>query len=139
MQDYHAQQPENKIKFKVGDMVWLDAKNLQQLQPSWKLAHRRLGPYKIKRVLGDLNYELDLPNTMKIHPVFYVGLLYPAPQSTIPGRNFPQPPPIVINDEEAFEVEESLPLAVVRLYYFSSMPKVLKHALVRLLERFSVY
>ena len=42
---------------------------------------------------------------MKTHPVFYVSFLQPAPQSTIPGRAFPEPPPILVDNEEEFEVE----------------------------------
>ena len=60
MKDYKDRQVRS-AQFKVGDQVWLDVKNLQQLQPSCKLSHRCLGPYKVKRVLGELNYELDLP------------------------------------------------------------------------------
>ena len=38
MKDYKDSRQES-IQFNVGDQVWLDAKNLQQLQPSWKLSH----------------------------------------------------------------------------------------------------
>ena len=45
---------------------------------------------------------------MKIHPVFHVSLLEPYKPSTIPGRTRDPPPPIVINDENEWEVEEIL-------------------------------
>ena len=113
MKDYKDRQVRS-AQFKVRDQVWLDAKNLQQLQPSWKLSHRRLGPYKVKRVLGELNYELDLPPSMKIHPLFYVGLLQPAPLTNIPGRQFPQPPPVLIQEQEEYEVESILDSRIYR-------------------------
>jgi len=34
-------------EFKVGDMVFLDASNIQTTRPSRKLSHRRLGPFPI--------------------------------------------------------------------------------------------
>ena len=51
---------------------------------------------------------------MKIHPVFYVGFLQPVPQSTIPGRTFPEPPPILVDNEEEFEVENILDSRIYR-------------------------
>jgi hypothetical protein len=39
------------------------------------LDHKKLGLFKIKRVIGLVNYELVLPKTMNIHPVFYISLL----------------------------------------------------------------
>jgi len=45
---------------------------------------------------------------MKIHPVFHISLLEPYKLSTIPGRTREPPPPIVINDENEWEVEEIL-------------------------------
>ena len=38
MKDYKDRQVKS-TQFKVRDQVWLDAKSLQQLQPSWKLSH----------------------------------------------------------------------------------------------------
>ena len=114
MKDYHDRNLSKIPNFKPGNLVWLDARNLQRLRPSWKLAHRRLGPFKVKRAIGRLNYELELPPSMKIHPVFYVGFLQPAPQSTIPGRTFPEPPPILVDNEEEFEVENILDSRIYR-------------------------
>jgi hypothetical protein len=36
-----------------------------------------LGLFKIKRVIGLVNYELVLPKTINIHLVFYISLLEP--------------------------------------------------------------
>ena len=58
--------------------------------------------------IGDLNYELELPPHMKIHPVFYAGFLSAAPQSTIPGWNFPEPPPVIVENTEEYKVEDIL-------------------------------
>ena len=45
---------------------------------------------------------------MSIHPVFHVSLLYPHSKDTIPGCTPLPPPPIEIEGEEEYEVEEIL-------------------------------
>jgi hypothetical protein len=39
------------------------------------LDHKKLGLFKIKRIIGLVNYELVLPKTINIYPVFYISLL----------------------------------------------------------------
>jgi hypothetical protein len=53
-------------------------RNIQIKQPSIKLDHKKLGLFKIKRIIGLVNYELVLPKTMNIHLVFYISLLVPV-------------------------------------------------------------
>jgi hypothetical protein len=49
--------------------------NFQTKQPNIKLDHKKLGLFKIKKIVGLVNYELILPKTMNIHLVFYILLL----------------------------------------------------------------
>jgi hypothetical protein len=60
-----------------GDKIYLIRQNIQIKRPSIKLDYKKLGPFKIKRVVGLVNYELVLPKTMNIHPVFHISLLEP--------------------------------------------------------------
>ena len=53
-------------------------KNIKTKQPSKKLDYTKLGLFKVKAVKRPLNYELELPPQMKIHPVFHVMYLEPA-------------------------------------------------------------
>ena len=55
-------------------------------------------------------YRLKLPHWMKqLHPVFNVVKLTPAPDDLITGRKMENyPPPIVIDGEVEWEVEEIL-------------------------------
>jgi hypothetical protein len=39
------------------------------------LDHKKLGLFKIKRITRLVNYELVLPKTINIHPVFHISLL----------------------------------------------------------------
>ena len=64
--------------FKEGDKVYLLRKNIKTKRPSNKLDFKKLGPFKVAKRIGTLNYELDLPQGMKIHPVFHILLLEPA-------------------------------------------------------------
>jgi hypothetical protein len=66
------------LTFKGGDKVYLLRRNIKSDKPTKKLDAVKLGPFKILRKKGPVNYELELPKKMRIHPVFYVSLLEPA-------------------------------------------------------------
>jgi len=96
--------------FKPGDQVYLDASDIRTTRPSPKLSHRRLGPFEIEHQVGPSAYRLKLPHGLRqLHPVFNVVKLSAAPDDPIPGRK-PQapPPPIVVDGEPEWEVEEVL-------------------------------
>ena len=57
--------------------MWLEGHSLQTNQPATKLAARRHGPFPIKKVLSPVTYQLVLPATWKLHPVFHTDLLTP--------------------------------------------------------------
>jgi hypothetical protein len=58
--------------FAEGDKVWLDAKDIKVHQPSKKLGPKRLGPFTVIKRVGDLDYQLALPPSLKLHNVFHV-------------------------------------------------------------------
>lgn len=94
-------------EIKVGDKVWLDARNLRTERPSKKLDHRRFGPYEVIKKISSHVYQLRLPKTMKIHPVFHVVLLTPYKEDPIVERHPPTPPePEVVDDVPRWEVDE---------------------------------
>ena len=97
-------------EFQVGDMVWLDSSDISITRPSRKLAHRRWGPYKVERKVGLASYRLHLPPDLnRLHPVFPVVKLTLATPDPIPGRRSkPPPPPVLVDGNEEFEVEEVL-------------------------------
>ena len=62
-------------------MLYLARKNIKSKRPSEKLDYKQLGPFNIKRKISDTNYELSLPRSMQIHPIFHISLLEPEPAS----------------------------------------------------------
>jgi hypothetical protein len=60
---------------KERDKIYLIQRNIQTKQPNTKLDHKKLGLFKIKKIIGPVNYKLALPKTMNIYPVFYISLL----------------------------------------------------------------
>jgi hypothetical protein len=103
---YYDNQHTETLNIEEGSLVWLDAKNVTTTAPSKKLADRRLGPYKVLKKISPLNYKLELPPKLRIHPVFHVGLLYPHKPDKIKGRTPEPPPPIEVEGEEEYEVEK---------------------------------
>jgi len=93
-------------KFKKGDKVWLDS-SLIIHKGNKKFKPRKLGPYKILEKVTEVSYKLDLPKSLRIHPIVHVSSLEPYCEDNF-NRITPAPPPIIINDEVEYEVEEIL-------------------------------
>jgi len=96
--------------FKPGDQIYLDTSDINTIHLSLKLSHRRLEPFEIECQVGLLAYCLKLPHRMRqLHLVFNVVKLSAIPEDPILGKK-PQalPPPIVIDREAKWEVEEIL-------------------------------
>ena len=68
-----------------GEMVYISTKNIKTKRPSKKLDHTRIGPYRILEKRSTTVCKLDLPKSMRIHPVFHISLLEPAPKNAQPG------------------------------------------------------
>jgi hypothetical protein len=104
--------------YEKGDRVYLDSSDIHTTRPSHKLSHRYLGPFTILDRVGRNAYRLKLPPALsRLHPVFNVVKLMPAPIDPIPGRPTPnQPPPTLVDDDggEHYEVEEILDSRLMR-------------------------
>jgi len=63
-------------EYKVGDLVLLSTKDLKwqiKGRRSEKLTEHFVGPYKVKGIISSNTIELELPNSIKIHPVVNVS------------------------------------------------------------------
>ena len=106
---YHADKARMESPvYKPGDKVWLLRYHIQTSRPNKKLDFKRLGPFSVLKQINPVAYELQLPATMKIHPVFHISLLEPYKDINIPGRSTPPPPYIEIDGQEEFEVQSIL-------------------------------
>ena len=59
-------------------------------------------------------YKLDIPASMKSHPVYHVSLLEPTPSDPLIGQKQPPPIPIIVDENPEWEVEEILDSKLVR-------------------------
>ena len=94
--------------FQPGDLVCIDGRFWHTERPSRKLENKHHGPYRVIQAIGTHAYELDLPDTVRKHRVFPVSLLHLAANDPFPGQIHGPPPPVIVNDEEEWEVEEIL-------------------------------
>ena len=69
-----------------------------------KLTERFVGPYKIKKIISTNAVELELPATIKIHPVVNVSRIQRY-IGQVEGQRKEQPAPVIIKGEEEWKVE----------------------------------
>ena len=80
---------------------------------SEKLTEHFVGPYKIKGIVSSNAIELELPKSIKIHPVVNVRRVWPyKPQVERQKKILPKP--VIIEEEKEFEVEKILNKRIVR-------------------------
>jgi hypothetical protein len=107
-QEYADQHRLPAPAYRLGDSVWLNGWNLRTNHPSRKLDDKYYGPFPVIKEVGKYAYELNLPATMDVHPVFHVSLLEPVRDDPFPSQVTAPPGPIIIEGEPEYEVEEVL-------------------------------
>jgi len=74
---------------------------------SEKLTEQFVGSYKIKRIISTNAIELELPSTIKIHPVVNVSRVYMY-KDQVEGQKNEWPLPVIIKGKKEYEVEKIL-------------------------------
>jgi hypothetical protein len=101
MARYYDRSRKDAVEYQVGDKVWLEGKDIKTNRPSKKLEDKRYGPYRITKVISPNAYKLQIPNSMRIHPVFNTVKLRPYLEDPIAERPQPErPAPVVVVDGE---------------------------------------
>jgi len=81
-QKLYADRSRVERQFELGDLVYLRLQPHRQLSLKQKVAEklkpRFYGPYRVIRRIGQVAYELELPQGSKIHNVFHVSCLKKA-------------------------------------------------------------
>jgi len=71
------------------------------------LDNKRYGPFRIAKDIGLGAFQLDLLKGWMIHNIFNKDLLIRCVELKFKGQHEdPAPPPMIINKEEEYEVEE---------------------------------
>ena len=66
-----------------------------------------MGPYKIKRIISTNAIELELPSTIKIHPVVNISRVHMY-RDQVEGQRKEWPLSVVIKEEEEYKVKKIL-------------------------------
>jgi len=89
--------------FLVGDWVLLSTKYIKlKYKGCPKLMPRYVGPFEITKAIGSAAFRLNLPDQMRVHPVFHASLLKPYIHRV---GTVMHPRAVMVDDEEEFEVE----------------------------------
>jgi len=90
------------VEYKVGDLVLLSTRDLKWQMVSRsleKLVKRFIGPYKVKAIISSNVVELELPATVRIHPVINVSWIKRYIDQ-VNGQRKEMPQPVVVEGEE---------------------------------------
>jgi len=110
MRKYADKKRSDVDKYKVGDLIMLSTKDLKYQmvrRRTEKLTEKFVGPYKIKEIISSNAVKLELPSTVRIHPVINISRIRRYVKQ-VEGQKKEQPAPVIIKGEEEWEVERIL-------------------------------
>ncbi|KAL2079786.1 hypothetical protein ACEWY4_025530 [Coilia grayii] len=94
--------------YRVGQQVWLSARDLPVRVESKKLAARFLGPFVVERVISPTAVRLRLPVSMRVHPTIHVSRIKPVRVSPHTPAEPPPPAPRLLDGDPIYTVQHLL-------------------------------
>ena len=94
----------------MGDKVLISTKDFSMelmKRATKKLMEKFIGPYVVRKIMSENAVELELPAALRIYPVVNVRRLVKY-QEQVEGQKKIPPPPIEVDGEKKYEVEEIL-------------------------------
>ena len=108
MKRYADREREEVEEYRVGNLVLLSTKDLKYQMIGRcieKFTECFVGLYKVKAIISSNAIELELPSTVKIHPVVNVSRVWKY-KLQVEGQKKEVPQPVVIEGEEEWKVEK---------------------------------
>jgi len=102
-----ANKHRKKVNYEIESKMFLNGRNIVTARPFKKLNNKMLDPFQITDSV-DSFYKLKLSETMRIHDVFHSELLRSAVDDSLSGQKNEPSGPIVINDEDEWEIDDIL-------------------------------
>ena len=97
-------------EYRVGDKVLISTKDFSvelMKRVTKKLTEKFIEPYVVKKIVSENAVELELPVSLRIHPVVNVRRIVKY-REQVEGQKKIPPPPVEVAGEKEYEVEEIL-------------------------------
>lgn len=85
-----------RLLLHVGDKVWRSTKNICSTRSLKKLDYKFVGPFLIIEEIKPMAFQLQLPSSMHIHPV-YCSLHVSAQDQVELEEETGTPPPVIVH------------------------------------------
>jgi len=103
-------------EYRVGNLILLSMKDLKwqmKEKRSEKLTEHFVGPYKVKGIVSSNAIELELPKSIRIHPVVNVSRVW-LYKSQVERQKKILPKLLIIKGQEEFKIEKILNKRTIR-------------------------
>lgn len=89
----------------VGNKDWLPSKNIQ---PRDHKPNQYLGQFKVVKQTNPVAFKFQLPETLKMYPVFHIPQIKPFIKSPFPDHINSPPPPVIVEGHEEYIIKKVL-------------------------------